>query len=53
MELVEWRDPIVNSEDACPALLVPPLIASPNFLLDRVLHIFHVLLEDEWLAEVE
>lgn len=53
MEFVERRDAFVECVDARAALLVPPLIAAPNFALDFRVVAFDVLFKHEGLAEVE
>lgn len=53
VEFVERRDAVVDGEDASSALLVPPLVASPDLLLEGVVVALHVLLEHERLSEVQ
>lgn len=51
MKLVQRRDEIIDGVNACPTFLVPPLIASPDFLLDFIVRSFHILLKHKRLAQ--
>lgn len=53
VKFVDRRYSIVDCENACSALFVPPLIAPPNLLLHHIKIVFHVLLEDKWLTEIQ
>lgn len=53
MELIERRDEIIDSGNSSTTFLIPPLIASPDFLLDFVVGSFHILFEYKWLTEIQ
>lgn len=53
MKSVERRDAVIDGEDAGAALFVPPLIASPDLLLDSIVVPLDILLEDKRLTQIE
>lgn len=53
MKLVERSDAVIDGEDTSAALFVPPLVASPDLLLDSVVVTLDILLEDERLTQIE
>lgn len=53
MKSVKRRDAVIDGEDAGAALLVPPLIATPDLLLDSIVVPLDILLEDERLTQIE
>lgn len=53
VKLVERSDVVVDGVDASPAFLVPPLVASPDFLLHFIVRSLDVLLKDKRLTEIQ